>query len=505
MDSLYKLFKNILLFVMLITSAYWLVVCAFYFTRITFSICLALALLLLIIIKYFNKFTRLTNFLAKHKVSIAILLVCFQIILVFSTKIMIRSDAAVVYNSAIEFLSKKDASAYLSRNENNLFLFFYERLFYNIFGNNCIWILQLLNIIYLDVFIFVSYKIVKEHFGEDAGNTFFFINTFLLGFTPQFLAMYTDIMLLPLIAFQLIIILNLLNKKEFDKKSFLQSLLLGVITGISILVRPTAIILEIAFFIICLISKRYKLFFTLIPCLVIAFSLFSIVSHLEKTSDKIDFVENVGKNYLTFIDLGLTENGTDQGDFQKGLTLFFDPTSGLENGGFDNRFSKEVVLKDIKRRMENYTPRTFIRHLLIKSAHTFRDGTLGWTYSDSEIDYYINPLYETLKDNKFLDFFRSTFVYKDKSNYNTFATFLQLVMCLMVLGFVVSIYSELTEKAGSDSFYFVLLSVFGGILFLMIFEAGKSRYLIQFFPQITIISSIGISKLIARYKCNKDM
>lgn len=504
MSFLYKLFKNILLFIMLVTSAYWLTVCIFNFNGITYSICFALALLLLLIIKYFNKFASLMNFLAQHKIVVAILLMCFQIILILSTKIMIRSDAAVIFNSAIGVKNKVEASEYLSRNENNLFLFFYERFFYNIFGNNCVWILQFLNIVYMDTFIFLSYKIIKDYLGKDVGNTFFFINMFILGFTPQFIATYTDIMILPFIAFQLFITLNLLNKNKYDRNSFLQLLLLGIITGIGLLIRPTSIILDIAFFIICLITKRYKLFLSFIPCLIISLSIFSIIHNSEKKSDTLDFVENVSRNYLTFIDLGLTESGMDQIDFQNGLTMFFDPTSGLENHGYDNRFSKEVVLKDINRRLENYTPRTFIRHLLIKSAFTFRDGTLGWVYSDSESDYFINPLYDILKDNTFFNFFRTTFIYRNNKTYTIYAIFLQIVMCIMVLGLVISLYIELTEKNCNDSFYFVLLSVFGGFLFLMIFEAGKSRYLIQFLPQISLISSIGISKLKKKWTQNKN-
>ena len=62
------------------------------------------------------------------------------------------------------------------------------------------------------------------------------------------------------------------------------------------------------------------------------------VNNLEKKSDTLDFVENVSRNYLTFIDLGLTESGMDQIDFQNGLTMFFDPTSGLENHGYDKSY-----------------------------------------------------------------------------------------------------------------------------------------------------------------------
>jgi len=38
------------------------------------------------------------------------------------------------------------------------------------------------------------------------------------------------------------------------------------------------------------------------------------------------------------------------------------------------------------------------------------------------------------------------------------------------------------------------LAVFGGLLFLQIFEGGKTRYLIQFLPQILLVSALGLSQ-----------
>lgn len=38
---------------------------------------------------------------------------------------------------------------------------------------------------------------------------------------------------------------------------------------------------------------------------------------------------------------------------------------------------------------------------------------------------------------------------------------------------------------------FLLLALLGGLAFLMIFEGGKSRYLIQFIPQILLLAGRG--------------
>ena len=49
------------------------------------------------------------------------------------------------------------------------------------------------------------------------------------------------------------------------------------------------------------------------------------------------------------------------------------------------------------------------------------------------------------------------------------------------------------KKKNDDDFHFLSLAVFGGLLFLTIFEGGKTRYLIQFLPQILLLASIGLA------------
>ena len=49
------------------------------------------------------------------------------------------------------------------------------------------------------------------------------------------------------------------------------------------------------------------------------------------------------------------------------------------------------------------------------------------------------------------------------------------------------------DSRDTDDFNFLSLAVFGGLLFLTIFEGGKTRYLIQFLPQILLVASIGLA------------
>ena len=60
----------------------------------------------------------------------------------------------------------------------------------------------------------------------------------------------------------------------------------------------------------------------------------------------------------------------------------------------------------------------------------------------------------------------------------------------MALGLVFALW----KYRPNDSLNFLILAVFGGLLFLQIFEGGKTRYLIQFLPQILVLSALGLAQ-----------
>lgn len=61
----------------------------------------------------------------------------------------------------------------------------------------------------------------------------------------------------------------------------------------------------------------------------------------------------------------------------------------------------------------------------------------------------------------------------------------------MIIGFVIS-FIKVNNSLISQT---LAIAVFGGLLFLLIFEGGKSRYMIQFLPQIILLSGIGFNNL----------
>ncbi|MBM7636059.1 glycosyltransferase family 39 protein [Streptococcus saliviloxodontae] len=428
--------------------------------------------------------------------------VLLQLVLLLSTDLMIRSDAAMVFNGAMNLVNKAVISQYLTENTNNLALFLYERSFYHLFGAKAIWVLQAINMLFVDSAAIGLYLVEKRFFNQRTAVLSYYSYLVLLAATPQFLAMYTDIMALPLIMWQLLLTLSLLLKKKSRIDVILsQSLLLGILSGLAFYIRPPLLVLIIAFFLILLVYGKFKLLGQVIVGFGIGFSLLVVsLQYTQSHQKEVAIQSGQSKTLLSFIDLGLTSTGTDQADFQAGLAGFVTPKM---DGSYDGRYDKSVVLKDIKRRLAAYNSSTFTDHLLLKGRLTLQDGTLGWTYKDASLEgaFYQNPLYKRFKDIPLAVWVRNHLIYTDQEEFQFSRDYLQMTWLFLILGLV--LFSLFPTTFGMKE-HFLILSLLGGLLFLMIFEGGKTRYLIQFSPQIFLLSALGFQSFLNLIENNRS-
>lgn len=497
MKKLEVFFRGSILGTMLLVSGYWLFSVVAHLVEKAGHVSISYLILLVIMLfaVAMKRRTFLLDFILNHKTIVFIVMIIFQLLILFSTNLMLRSDAAMVFNGAFNFVDSTTISHYLSANPNNLFLFLYERFFFLTFGVKGIWVMQLLNILYVNISIFIFYLVVKKQFSKRVADSSFFFYCFLIGFTPQFVAMYTDVMVLPLIALQLYLVFELLQLNSLVAIQIVWlSIALALLMAIGILIRPTIVIFVLALFIVLFLKAIWRKFFLLSFCFGLSFGIFYNVSTiLIESQNQVEIIEGRGKTALAFIDLGLTYIGTDQIDFQAGLSTFVTEETRVD-ADYDGRYSNEVVLKDIKRRLEEYTVSTFIGHLLQKSKLTVQDGTLGWTYKDASKEgaVFMNPLYSHTEHSRLAQLVRNVIIYTDEVEYIFSRVILQLIYSIMVIGLVLQFF----RFGSTDKEFLLALAVFGGLLFLMIFEGGKTRYLIQFFPQILLLSSVGWDKIL---------
>lgn len=61
----------------------------------------------------------------------------------------------------------------------------------------------------------------------------------------------------------------------------------------------------------------------------------------------------------------------------------------------------------------------------------------------------------------------------------------------MLVGIILSIRNSIIINDLSSVNLYLALSILGAIMYLMVFEAGRSRYLISFLPVLILFSAIG--------------
>ncbi|MGT2846211.1 glycosyltransferase family 39 protein [Streptococcus massiliensis] len=494
MNKLYQFAFSVLQKVMLILALHW-VFSAFWQLSNIVSFIGSLLLVLLICLLFWKFpafFKKSYEWLMRHKLGLMFAVVIFQVAVLLSAELLIRRDAAVVFTGAFGYLKESSISSYLTRNPNNIPLFLYERFFFKLFGATGLWVMQGLNIFYADITAGILYWGTRKYFNQQVANKVFSFYILLLGFSPFFMAMYTDIMILPLVSSQLFLALALL--KEEKTLDLSKAVLLGLVTALAMIFRPTVLIVLIALFVILFFIKSWKRCLLTMAIVGLAFTIpYGVARYAVKHQTEIPLVEGKGlaKGPLLFINLGLTDTGTDQEDMKDGLLQYIDPEQRkIYNNGM---FATENVIKEIKRRLSEYTPWTFFLHSEYKQRWNVMDGTLDWIYYENakaEKTPYISPLYPMIEGNPVTDFIRSHFISYDDSNYVPFAAVKQLVWILMSVGLVFALWKFRPEDKELN---FLSLAVFGGLLFLTIFEGGKTRYLIQFLPQILLLSSLGLT------------
>ena len=346
--------------------------------------------------------------------------------------------------------------------------------------------------LYVNLGAVLLYKLSQKHFNQKTADLVYLFYVSLICYSPYFYSMYTDIPPLPLIALQLWWALDLLKENQAGiswKKMFG----LGILSGVTMLIRPTTIIVMIAFWAVLFFRGNWKVFgkiatVTVMTTGFVFAGLNTAVNHQRVVP--ILKEEGLAKGPLLFINLGLTDMGHNQEDMKEGLLAYIDEDKRSDyNNGL---FKKENVIKEIKRRLKEYGPLGLIGHIYYKQSLTVAEGTLGWLYRDVEYEKtpYINPLYAPLTKNIGLaKWVRTYFLSTDRPQYKNYEFIKQLIWIVLSAGLL----GAYLKRRDTDDFNFLSLAIFGGLLFLTIFEGGKTRYLIQFLPQILLVASIGLA------------
>lgn len=139
------------------------------------------------------------------------------------------------------------------------------------------------------------------------------------------------------------------------------------------------------------------------------------------------------------------------------------------HGNYESK--KKADMKRIKEDMDNYTPRTFVEHLRLKSSVTWSEG-----------HYYALHHIKDSRNKRLVGFL------KGDTAKRVFDMAQAVLLLTMLLSFVGGVFSKYPDKV-----FLLRMSVFGLAVFLLIWET-RSRYLVNFLPFMVLICADGIRR-----------
>lgn len=462
--------------------------------RSTKYIFLFVTILLVLLIFFLNKkfkdlLFKTFKFIYGHMYWFIGILFILQVVISLFAQALAQGDSAVLYTVGTNIPdTKQTILKYFSIYPNNFFILIIIKIINSIVTPKYLILsFSILNALLIDSGIILLTSIGKYLKGEKLAQIVFIESFFLIGLQPQFLYFYTD----PITFFFTSLLCFLVVKYTY-KKYLIWWFVIGLIFSIAYKIRVPVVIYLIALIIVVI----YQLVFSpekikkrkLVNKTVVLFSgiLITIIginyyAHHQKITE---YDTKYSRNFMYFIDLGLTDTGANHSQL---------PTEILipeKNGKIQTRTQLESKLnKDIKNRIKNYGILGLIKHQNTKFKYFVQDGTLGWTTEAVLVESNVvkTKFTESTIGHKIRDI-----IYVHRPYYPKYAIYMQISWIFVVLGLV--LYFKKYKKVTYTELVFQLV-LLGGILFLSLFEAGRSRYLIQFLPAIILLSSIGYFKM----------
>lgn len=431
---------------------------------------------------------KLFCFFSSHKLLVFLLVIVFQFIVTLTSVRLASSDSTIVYMMATnkEFALSND---YISVNPNNYLLVVWFKINHLLFGQNTVLSLAVWNIFFIDFSIYLIYLMNTYYLNKKIADISFFLLIFILGFSTQYIYTYSDPIALFFLSLSLYLFLTSI-KKNFEWKYMAAA---GSMFAIANGLRPTVLIFAIAGVIVLVSRFFYKQaqfnIKKILQSALVFLATFIGITQLQVYSlhhqNFVKYEENQSRTLLYYVDLGLTYTGNNHAELPEEVRLAVGEDRNKE------------ALKDISKRLDDYEYSSFVGHIFYKYYWMTNEGMFGWIQErvlreDSHLD---SPWLKSFQQWAISKYVRS-FLYVEGSYYFYYAGMIQLVWIVISLGiFVYPFYYR--QK---DYQLWMQIGVFGALLFLLIFEAGRTRYLIQFLPAIITISACGLFGLWTTFK-----
>lgn len=454
-----------------------------------FILCLFLLLVIIFLIFYiFKRNNQKSNTQRLETLFwIALLvLVVFQLFLQPLLQVKPLYDAAFLIDRAQDV--NASLSKYLSQYPNNILMFLINRATVLLFGN-FLWGFEIVGIVMINLSIILLKVFAEKLFKNKAiGVIAALLLIFYTGIQPLFLVPYTDTYsLAPTLAAMLCLLLAVETRKIGLRILF--SSFCGLFFIISYLIKPSTVVWLIAvslFALLNLFNKDVrKKVLILLPSFLVtaAFSLFLFNITISHQKD-FTINHNASFPWTHFLLIGSYGNSKEPftkhgiGDWYGGWNMKdVNLTSSQKTYGAKEKVDLQAFVARTKARGFVGTIYFYIQ----KFRLNIDTGVVGYHRDGLWLPTHSFSSKGTLK-NKMQQIF-----YPDGNYRSTFNFICQLIWIPTLFFAIIGLW----KYRKNDCTFLVAFSLFGGILFLLLFESGGTKYLLQYLPLLLMLSAVG--------------
>lgn len=400
-----------------------------------------------------------------------ILALTLQIILVINTHPSIGFDPGAIHDAVVN-PNTDNLRTYYSLNTNNLPLLLLQHQLAVIFSNTSWLLFDLVNIGLVSLTVFFDTLTIALIDVKKIASSLYIHAAWLFMF-PMTLVPYSDLVVLPLVALLLLCYVVLTKKTHKIGLKLFSSLLMGAVLSSIYFIKPSAIIPIIAIIVMTglyLLGGQTK-FNKLTLVLIAAFGISFITSYqlikvnlAQQQYIKIEPHRTIPA--IHFISMGVSGDGG------------YNPNDAAAMDKQPSQAAMKQYSKDkLIERLKKLGPLGYLKFLVYKQYKNTADGTFAWLIEGHFMD--------TKPHGSGLKRLIQEFIYPEGKYLADFRYAAQ-VWWITFIGIIV-----LGWREKSKFIQILKLGIIGGFIYLLMFEGGRSRYLIQFLPMFLLLAVLG--------------
>ena len=356
---------------------------------------------------------------------------------------------------------------YFSLNPNNIPVVIFYKSILKLFNLSATWTnLEYITTCFIDIGIIanlVSIRLIKK---DSFNVALYFFSFFVLVFT-FILVPYTDSLAYAIVS--IYTCLYLLNKKiEKKKYNILISTFFLTFVVLGYFIKPSSVVPFIAIVIIEFLNflkepkKKIQLKGTIIYIIpiLLSFMFFIGCSYVNKNQDLVNIQSDRDKPVTSFILIGM-----------QGIGAYSPSEDQMMQKISTKKARNDYCIRQIKKQLKEYGLVGYVKFLLtVKQVYNTQDGMLGWTVDGVD------------SIPKHTSNFFQEYNYPIGKLFNMHRILAQLFWIITIALILFSM-NYRDQKA-----LLLQLAVLGGMLFLLFFEGGRTRYVIQFLAPMQLLA-----------------